>query len=133
MMKRLNLDRHQLWVIGGNRASQYLRGNCLSILPSTCRKPICLWLLEVVSYSCTLAAPAQDRALAGWPEPHTRSARLPVPLPKQLCSHPLCSARKEDPEFLHRCVAEGKNVHRMWICTLYLPYKRVNHKQGTCY
>lgn len=46
-------------------ASKRLRGNCLGTLPSTCRKPICLWLLEVLSYSCTPAAPTQDRALAG--------------------------------------------------------------------
>lgn len=38
-------------------ASKYLRGNCLGMLPSTCRKPICLRLLEVLSYSCTQAVP----------------------------------------------------------------------------
>lgn len=48
-------------------ASKYLRGNCLGMLPSTCRKPICLWLLEVLSYSCTPAASTQDQALAGPP------------------------------------------------------------------
>lgn len=65
-------------------ASKYLRGNCLGMLPSTCRKPICLRLLEVLSYSCTPAAPAQDQALAGPPaaraqgggrSPRTRPAR----------------------------------------------------------
>lgn len=65
MMKRVKLDRHQLWVVGGNVASKYLRGNCLGMLPSTCRKPICLRLLEVLSYSCTPAAPTLDQALAG--------------------------------------------------------------------
>lgn len=50
-------------------ASKDLRGNYLGMVPSTCRKPICLWLSEVLSYSCTPAAPAQDQAHGGLEPP----------------------------------------------------------------
>lgn len=107
-------------------ASKYLRGNCLGMLPSTCRKPICLRLLEVLSYSCAPAAPTQDQALAGpptaraprgWPEPpHSLCPSEPSRW-KERCSYGPCYADKEESEFLHRCVAEGRSTHRMCICT----------------
>lgn len=67
-------------------ASKYLKGNCLGMLPSTCGKPICLRLLEVLSYSCTPAAPTLDQALAGlhgtwgWLEPPHSICPLLAPL-----------------------------------------------------
>lgn len=54
-MKRINPDRYEHWVIGENAGSKYLRGNCLGVLPSTCRKPICLGLFGV----CLTAVPGQ--------------------------------------------------------------------------
>lgn len=54
-MKRINPDRYEHWVIGENTGSKYLRGNCLGVLPSTSRKPICLGLFGVC-----LTAPTQS-------------------------------------------------------------------------
>lgn len=38
-------------------ASEYWRGNHPGVAPSTRGKPICPWLLEVLSHSCPPAAP----------------------------------------------------------------------------
>lgn len=48
---------------------QVFEGNYLGMVPSTCRKPICPWLFEILSYSCTTAAPARDQAHREQPPP----------------------------------------------------------------
>lgn len=103
-MKRINIDRHQLWVHGGNVASKYLRGNYLGMVPSTCRKPICLWLLEVLSYSCTPAAPPRDHGGLEPPPLHLGQS----PPAESSSTHCSGSAEKEESEFLAKCVVKGK-------------------------
>lgn len=82
MMRRINPDRHQLWVLGRSVASEYLRGNCLGALPSTCRKPICPQLLEGLSYSFTRQPPLRIR-----PSP-TAQAHGGGRSPHAHCAHP---------------------------------------------
>lgn len=65
-------------------ASKYLRGNCLGMLPSTCRKPICLRLLEVLSYSCTQAVPHPGPGLAATCAAHACAWLCPAASPHRL-------------------------------------------------
>lgn len=143
MMKRINLDRHQLWVVGGNMASKYLRGNCLGMLPSTCRKPICLRLLEVLSYSCTPAAPAQDQALAGlpaargWPEPLCSACPLLAPPPGRRPEGRGAPAGdalqiKRNPNF-RPGVWRGKDAHSTRLRISDLPCEQANPKRNARY
>lgn len=59
--------------------SQYLRGIHLAGVASTCRKPFCPCLLEVLSHSRTPAAPARDQAHGGLqPAPLLPRAAAPI-------------------------------------------------------
>ena len=98
-------------------ASWYLRGNCLGVLPSTCRKPVWLRLLEVSSYSRTPPGIRPSPGCSG-----TRGAAgppalgLPAPCPSarpgEPRSCPRRSAEQGEAEFLRRCVAGGKDACR---------------------
>lgn len=55
-------------------ASKYLRGNYLGLVPSTCRKPICLWLFEGLSYSSPTSGSGTRGAAAPTPPPGTESS-----------------------------------------------------------